>query len=127
MVDFLGMFRRRAPTRKLRGFARDGFAPLRAEWEASHAFAGHTIALTLSDRSEQIGVAAGVADDGALLLQTETGLRRFYSGDVSVRPARHSLRSSSCVSTRSRLPPSSATPVPVTGLVSVRPSWIAQA
>jgi BirA family transcriptional regulator, biotin operon repressor / biotin---[acetyl-CoA-carboxylase] ligase len=77
----------------LRGFARDGFAPLRAEWEASNAFAGHTMALTLADRSEQIGVAAGVADDGALLLQTETGLRRFYSGDVSVRAARHSLRS----------------------------------
>jgi BirA family biotin operon repressor/biotin-[acetyl-CoA-carboxylase] ligase len=74
-------------------FAAGGFSPLRAEWEASNALAGRTIAVTLADRSQETGVAAGVADDGALLLQTDSGLRRFYSGEVSVRPAQRTLRS----------------------------------
>jgi len=30
-------------------------------------------------------VAAGVADDGALLLETDAGLQRFYAGEVSLR------------------------------------------
>ena len=70
-------------------FAANGFGRLRAEWEASNALAGRTVAVTLADRSQETGLAAGVADDGALLLQTDSGLRRFYSGEVSVRPARH--------------------------------------
>jgi BirA family biotin operon repressor/biotin-[acetyl-CoA-carboxylase] ligase len=74
-------------------FAGRGFAPLRAEWEAAHALAGRLLTVTLSDRTQQAGVAAGVADDGALLLQTDSGLRRFYSGEVSVRPVEKTLRS----------------------------------
>lgn len=77
----------------LEQFAGSGFGPLRAEWEASNALTGRTVAVTLADRSEQTGLAAGVADDGALLLQTDSGLRRFYSGEVSVRPAQRALRS----------------------------------
>jgi BirA family biotin operon repressor/biotin-[acetyl-CoA-carboxylase] ligase len=76
----------------LQVFAARGFAPLRAEWEAAHALAGRMLTVTLNDRSQQVGVAVGAADDGALLLQTDSGLRRFYSGDVSVRPAEKTLR-----------------------------------
>ena len=36
-------------------------------------------------------VVAGVDDDGALLAQTATGLRRFQSGDVSLRLAEDTL------------------------------------
>jgi BirA family biotin operon repressor/biotin-[acetyl-CoA-carboxylase] ligase len=77
----------------LREFAANGFGRLRVEWEASNALAGRTVAVTLADRSQETGLAAGVADDGALLLQTDSGLRRFYSGEVSVRPAQRTLRS----------------------------------
>jgi BirA family biotin operon repressor/biotin-[acetyl-CoA-carboxylase] ligase len=77
----------------LQHFAAAGFAPLREEWEACNLLSSRSVVLTLGDRSEQAGVAAGVADDGALLLQTDSGLRRFYSGEVSVRPAQRTLRS----------------------------------
>ena len=74
-------------------FARQGLAPLRAEWERMHALAGRTVAVAMGDRTQQTGIAAGIADDGALLLQTESGLRRCYSGEVSVRPVEPALRS----------------------------------
>ena len=77
----------------LQVFARHGLAPLRAEWESMHALAGRSVAVALGDRTHQTGIAAGVADDGALLLQTESGLRRCYSGEVSVRPVEPALRS----------------------------------
>jgi BirA family biotin operon repressor/biotin-[acetyl-CoA-carboxylase] ligase len=79
----------------LDAFASQGFASLRAEWESYHVLAGKAVAVSLADGTLQSGVAAGVADDGALLVQTPTGLRRFYSGEVSLRPLeapRHSSR-----------------------------------
>jgi BirA family biotin operon repressor/biotin-[acetyl-CoA-carboxylase] ligase len=77
----------------LEAFAAGGFAPLRAEWEASNALAGREVALVLADRTSHAGIAAGVANDGALLLQTDSGLRRFHSGEVSLRPMQRTLRS----------------------------------
>jgi BirA family biotin operon repressor/biotin-[acetyl-CoA-carboxylase] ligase len=41
--------------------------------------------LELPDGSVADGIAEGVADDGALLLATQAGPRRFHSGEVSVR------------------------------------------
>jgi BirA family biotin operon repressor/biotin-[acetyl-CoA-carboxylase] ligase len=76
----------------LEGFAVEGFAPLRAEWESYHALAGRTVAVALPDHTEQVGVAAGVADDGGLLVQTTSGLRRFHSGEISLRPLERDLR-----------------------------------
>ncbi len=67
-------------------FSAQGFAPLRKEWESFHVYAGKRVALRLPDGSFEQGIAAGVSDDGALLLQTNTGLRRFHSGEVSLRP-----------------------------------------
>lgn len=73
-------------------FARAGFGPFRQEWMRFDALAGKTVTLLMPDRTGHTGVAAGVADDGALLLQTLSGLRRFHSGEVSLRPAEGSLR-----------------------------------
>jgi BirA family biotin operon repressor/biotin-[acetyl-CoA-carboxylase] ligase len=70
----------------LDAFARCGFAGLRTEWESYHVLAGKGVALTLADGTRERGVVAGVADDGALLVQRPDGLRRFYSGEVSLRP-----------------------------------------
>jgi BirA family biotin operon repressor/biotin-[acetyl-CoA-carboxylase] ligase len=41
----------------------------------------------LPDGGRTEGTVAGVGDDGALLLQTSTGLRRFHSGEVSLHAA----------------------------------------
>jgi BirA family biotin operon repressor/biotin-[acetyl-CoA-carboxylase] ligase len=69
----------------LRVFSAHGFAPLRKEWESYHVYAQRAVALRLPDGSWTEGTVAGVGDDGALLLQTTTGLRRFHSGEVSLR------------------------------------------
>lgn len=71
--------------RVLDGFARDGFRALRAEWERRHAYQGHAVQLTLPDGTVESGVARGVADDGALVVDTASGLRRYHTGEVSLR------------------------------------------
>lgn len=71
----------------LETFAVRGFAPLRKEWERHHAYAGKSVTMRLPDGSTEAGIVAGVEDDGALLLQTTHGLRRFHSGEVSMRAA----------------------------------------
>jgi BirA family biotin operon repressor/biotin-[acetyl-CoA-carboxylase] ligase len=67
-------------------FAAGGFATLRKEWEALHVYAGKSVVLKRPDGSSELGIAAGIGEDGTLLLQTQTGLRRFHSGEVSLRP-----------------------------------------
>ena len=69
----------------LQTFSGHGFGPLRKEWESMHVYSGKPVALRLPDGSVEHGIAAGVSDDGALLLQTSAGLRRFHSGEVSLR------------------------------------------
>ena len=50
--------------------------------------AGERVALLLSDGTRQSGHARGVAEDGSLLLETRAGLKRFHSGEVSLRPVK---------------------------------------
>ena len=71
--------------RVLENFARAGFAPLRAEWQAQHVYQGRPVRLTLPDAGIIDGVASGVDEDGALLLETAGGVRRIHSGEVSLR------------------------------------------
>jgi BirA family biotin operon repressor/biotin-[acetyl-CoA-carboxylase] ligase len=70
----------------LSDFSAGGFRVLRKEWEALDVYAGKPVVVRLADGSFEQGMAAGVGDDGALLLQTGAGLRRFHSGEVSLRP-----------------------------------------
>jgi BirA family transcriptional regulator, biotin operon repressor / biotin---[acetyl-CoA-carboxylase] ligase len=69
----------------LDAFARQGFAPLRQEWTARHAHQGKPVTLSSADGNRVTGRAAGVAEDGALLLETARGVERFVSGDLSLR------------------------------------------
>jgi BirA family biotin operon repressor/biotin-[acetyl-CoA-carboxylase] ligase len=68
-------------------FEREGFAAFRAAWQRRHAFEGSPVRLLVPGERAIVGVAAGVAEDGALLLDTGAGLRRFYAGEVSLRAA----------------------------------------
>jgi BirA family biotin operon repressor/biotin-[acetyl-CoA-carboxylase] ligase len=72
-------------------FSEGGFAPLKSEWQSYHVLSGKPVWVTLSDNEAVGGVVAGVDDDGALLAQTAAGLRRFHSGDVSLRLAEDTL------------------------------------
>jgi BirA family biotin operon repressor/biotin-[acetyl-CoA-carboxylase] ligase len=71
----------------LQAFERDGFAPLRAEWQRLHALQGRRVTLALPDGTRQTGSARGVAEDGSFLLETRAGIERFHSAEVSLRPA----------------------------------------
>jgi len=73
--------------RLLEAFGRAGFAALRDEWQRHHAQQGRRVTLTLPDGTRRSGRARGVAEDGALLLETRSGTQRFHSGEVSLRPA----------------------------------------
>ena len=74
--------------RVLGAFGRDGFAPLRAEWQQRHAQQDKRVTLLLPDGTRRGGHARGVADDGALLLETASGTQRIHSGEISLRPQR---------------------------------------
>jgi len=66
-------------------FARDGFTALRDEWQQLHAQQDQPVCLLLPDGKDIAGIARGVAEDGALLLETAAGLSRHHSGEVSLR------------------------------------------
>lgn len=64
-----------------------GFKGLRDEWEAHHAHAGQPVSLVLPDRQTVTGIALGVDDTGAFLLQFDNGTRAAYNGgDIRLRP-----------------------------------------
>ena len=70
----------------LEEFEAEGFAAFRADWQALDLVAGHAVALHSHDQTVT-GVAAGVDEQGALLLRTAQGIKRYVSGDVSLRMA----------------------------------------
>jgi BirA family transcriptional regulator, biotin operon repressor / biotin---[acetyl-CoA-carboxylase] ligase len=69
----------------LEQFAERGFAPLREEWVSRHAHQGRLVTLSSGEGKSTVGRATGVAEDGALLLETARGLERCVSGELSLR------------------------------------------
>lgn len=72
--------------RVLEAFAREGLAPFHAEWQRYHAHQNQIVTLILPDARREQGYARGVAEDGALLIETPAGVRRYHSGEISLRP-----------------------------------------
>ena len=66
-------------------FSRNGFAPMRTEWERMHAYRDKMARLESSAAAHSEGRVIGVDEDGALLLETETGIQAFHAGDLSLR------------------------------------------
>jgi BirA family biotin operon repressor/biotin-[acetyl-CoA-carboxylase] ligase len=69
-------------------FDRDGFAAFRDEWHQLAAFIGQPVRLSFSHGEPADGVAVGVDDSGALLVDGAAGRRVFHVGEVSLRAAR---------------------------------------
>ena len=69
----------------LRDFAQHGFKGLRSEWEGYHALQGRAVRLALPDGTQVAGVARGVTDEGALLLESAAGVQIFHAGEISLR------------------------------------------
>ena len=68
-------------------FERAGFGAFRDEWLRRHAWQGRRVRVLAPSRRTVDGVAAGVADDGALIVDTPRGPERFHSAEVSLKLA----------------------------------------
>lgn len=68
-------------------FAADGFAALRDEWQALHAWQGRPVNVLRDGRIELAGRCLGADADGALLIEGRSGIERCLSGDLSLREA----------------------------------------
>lgn len=72
----------------LQRYEREGFAAFfKNEWLRRHAYQDRRVRMAVNERESVEGWARDVAEDGALVLQTETGLHRFHAGEVSLREA----------------------------------------
>ncbi|MDF0604459.1 biotin--[acetyl-CoA-carboxylase] ligase [Neisseriaceae bacterium TC5R-5] len=60
-------------------------ATLRQEWNQLSAHLDSTVNLSFARGEPISGIARGVAENGALLLETSQGLRAFHAGEVSLR------------------------------------------
>lgn len=71
----------------LESFAAQGFAAIREEWMARHAFQNARVSLSADFGQPREGICRGVDIDGALLLDVDGRVERILSGEVSLRPA----------------------------------------
>ena len=71
----------RAFDNRQRQFETEGFAPIRTAWLARAARLGETIEARLANASHS-GIFNGIAEDGALLLGTDTGEKRLAAADI---------------------------------------------
>ena len=67
----------------LHTFAAQGFSALRAEWESHHALHKQSVQLLLPDGSRVVGLAAGITENGALMLETPQGTQIFHAGEAT--------------------------------------------
>jgi BirA family biotin operon repressor/biotin-[acetyl-CoA-carboxylase] ligase len=70
----------------LRAFAADGFAVLRADWLARHAYQDAPVMLLADFAPPRQGICRGVNEEGALLLEVGGRVERVLSGEISLRP-----------------------------------------
>ena len=71
----------------LESFGSGGFAALRAEWLARHAFQDMPVSIASDFGAPVVGICRGVDVDGALLLDVDGRIERILSGEVSLRRA----------------------------------------
>jgi BirA family biotin operon repressor/biotin-[acetyl-CoA-carboxylase] ligase len=69
----------------LTAFERSGFAEFREEWQRYHMHQDRPIVLMRPDGTSEPGIARGVNQEGALLLETEGVITPCLAGDVSLR------------------------------------------
>lgn len=69
----------------LEDFNRSGFLPFQQRFNQLDLFAGKQV--QLSGTAEIQGICRGVDQQGALLIETATGLQAFYGGEMSLRGA----------------------------------------
>lgn len=73
--------------RGLEEFAREGLKPFIEEWRRADALRGRPVDVKTVEGTTSRGLARGIDVHGALVVESPEGIRRFISGDVTVRPA----------------------------------------
>lgn len=71
----------------LQTFATQGFAPFREQWQQLDTLANASVKV-ISGSQTTFGTARGVEVDGTLLVEVDGELRKFVSGEVSLRAAK---------------------------------------
>ena len=68
-------------------FAKKGFVPFRSQWDFWDAYRDQPVSISESGEVKQTGIAHGINEEGALLLQVpgNSELMAIYAGDVSLR------------------------------------------
>lgn len=66
-------------------FAQHGFVPMRDEWIRYHAYHLQPVRVNFPDGSQRDGIVSGIAEDGALLLDTSNGPLTLRGGELSLR------------------------------------------
>ncbi len=69
----------------LREFDQNGFKNLKNEWTLHHAYQKQQVRILMPDGREILGIVQGIAEDGALQIETSQGLQVFTSGEISLR------------------------------------------
>ena len=69
-------------------FADEGFAALRSQWMAAHAWQDRAVDLLRDGCIVSAGLCRGADFDGALLVESDGLVRRCLSGDVSLRSSK---------------------------------------
>jgi BirA family transcriptional regulator, biotin operon repressor / biotin---[acetyl-CoA-carboxylase] ligase len=72
--------------RGLGEFERHGLKPFSDEWRSADALRGRPVEVRAAEGTTTKGFARGIDLHGALTLETPAGVKRFISGDVTVRP-----------------------------------------
>ena len=76
-----------ACVRGLAGFEREGLKSCMEEWRGADALRGRPVEVRTVEGTTSRGLARGIDVHGALIVETPQGVRRFISGDATVRPA----------------------------------------
>jgi len=66
-------------------FEKEKIFPFLDKWERVDALRNRDVKITSSGQRSELGVARGIQSDGALILQTDEGLKAYYAGEVSLR------------------------------------------
>lgn len=69
----------------LKEFEQNGLMNLSDEWTNHHAYHLQQVRMLMPDGREVHGIVQGITQDGTLLVETETGLQKFISGEISLR------------------------------------------
>ncbi|MGS0730267.1 bifunctional biotin--[acetyl-CoA-carboxylase] ligase/biotin operon repressor BirA, partial [Shewanella sp. 0m-11] len=67
-------------------FQQSGLTPFQDRWREADLFQGKSVKL-LMGQDEIYGVCMGVDEQGAVVLETESGLQSYIGGEISLRKA----------------------------------------